>query len=70
MTHNAGLKQFLCYIDGTQYSTENTVQKTQFIIHGYTVNKIQQTKNRIHHKTHAGLNALAVVQTQSITYTA
>ena len=31
---------------------------------------MQQTKNTIQHKTHAGLNALAVVQTQSTTYTA
>ena len=35
-----------------------------------TVNIIQWTKNTIQHKTHAGLNALAVVQTQSTTYTA
>ena len=48
-----------------QYSnTVNTTHNT------YTDNIIQQTKNTIQHKTHVGLNALAVVQTQSTTYTA
>ena len=52
----------------------NTAQKTQHSINTihntYTVNIIQQTKSTIQHKTHAGLNALAVVQTQSTTCTA
>ena len=47
-----------------KYSTVNTIHNT------YTVKIVQQTKNTIQHITHAGLDALAVVQTQSMTYTA
>ena len=53
-----------CIIWHRKYSTKNTIHNT------YTVNIIQQTKNTIQHITHAGLNALAVVQTQSMIYTA
>ena len=46
-----------------KYSTVNTIHNR------YTVNIIKQTKNTMQHRTHAGLNALALVQTQSTTYT-
>ena len=51
-------------IQHIEYSTVNTIHNT------YTVNIMQQIKNTIQHKTHAGLNAVAVLQTQSTTYTA
>ena len=50
----------------------NMSQKIQHIItihNTYTDNTIQQTKNTIQHETRVGLNALAVVQTRSMTYT-
>ena len=52
------------YTTAQKYSIVNTIHNT------YTVNIIQQTKNTIQHKTYAGLNALAVVQTPSTTYMA
>ena len=58
------------YTTLTEY---NTAQKYKIIytIHNtYTVNIIQQTKNTIQHKTYAGLNTLAVVQTLPTTYMA
>ena len=52
------------YDTAQKYNTVNTIHNT------YTDNILQQMKNTIQLKTHVGLNAVAVVQTQSTTYTA
>ena len=53
------------------YNMSPKIQHSITIHNTYTDNTtIQQTKNTMQHETHVGLNALAVVQTLSITYTA
>ena len=58
------------------YTTLTVYNMSEKIQHGITIhntntdNTIQQTKNTIQHETHVGLNALAVVQTRSMTYMA
>ena len=53
----------MVYNMSQKYSTVNTIHNT------YTDNIIQQMKNIRQHKTHVGLNAQAVAQAQSMTYT-
>ena len=48
----------------------NTSQKIQQSKHNSQYIYRQQTKNTLQHEAHVGLNALAVVQTRSMTYTA
>ena len=54
----------------TVYNISQKIEHSITIHSTYTDNTIQQTKNTIQHKTHVRLNALAVVQTRSMTYMA
>ena len=51
------------------YYTSQKIQHSITIHNAYTDNRIQRMKNTVQHKIHVGLNALAVVQTRSMTYT-
>ena len=53
-----------------QFTEHNMPDKLQYSKHSLQYIHSQQMKNTIQHKTHARLIALAVVQTQSMTYTA
>ena len=55
---------------GTTLMVYNTSQKIQHSKHNSQYIHRQQTKNTIQHETHVGPNALAVVQTLSMIYTA